>query len=294
VGSQAVLLQSADLRTRRDVAVVIDDPTHKQQLAAAIAGQGNGFIAAVDGGKSDFQVAVNPQQEYEIWDAAGAPLPNLRPPIRVNDADAQARLVSRLVHLAKYANVRELSAPDATAARNLEVTLSTLSGEREKEAGSAPIYKPGEKVKMVIRNTQQPGAANDPGRILNITVLDLGPDWSITQIFPAGAAAFEPLDPEGTFEFEFEAFLPDDRVEGLDILKVFATQATTNFRWLQLPPLDQPPTQDAILRAAINDPLEKLLASIAGESLATRNIRITSSPQTRNWTTAQVELRVQA
>jgi hypothetical protein len=147
---------------------------------------------------------------------------------------------------------------------------------------------------MVITNTQKPGAPNDPALILNITVLDLAPDWSITQIFPAGAAAFEPLDPGGTFEFEFEALLANGRTEGLDTLKVFATQATTNFRWLQLPALDQPPVADRIQRSAINDPLEKLLASLTGESLATRDIRITSSPQARAWTTAQTDLRVKA
>jgi hypothetical protein len=125
-------------------------------------------------------------------------------------------------------------------------------------------------------------------------VLDLAPDWSITQIFPAASAAFEPLDPQGTFEFEFEAFLPNSRSEGTDTFKVFATQSTTNFRWLQLPALDQPPIEDAAQRATISDPLEQLLASITGESMTTRDVRITSSPQTRGWTVAQTDLRVKA
>jgi hypothetical protein len=203
-------------------------------------------------------------------------------------------LVQRLVHLAKYYNVRDLSAPDGNVAQKLQVTLTPLTGDATHDAGGVPIYKPGDHAKMVITNMQQPGEANDPTRILNITVLDLAPDWSITQIFPAGGAFFEPLDPGKTFELEFETFLGDGRQVGVDTFKVFATQGTTNFRWLQLPALDQPPTQDAVHRAVLSDPLEKLFASITGETLTTREARITSGPKMHRWTTTQVELRVQA
>jgi len=219
-------------------------------------------------------------------------LPNLRPAIGVNEPEAISRLVQRLVHLAKYYNVRDLASPDLNAAQKLQVMLTSLSGEAEKEAGSAPIYAPKDKIKMVVKNAQTPGADDDPTRILNITVLDLAPDWSISQIFPEGAAAFEPLDPQGTFEFEFEAFLPDGSSEGLDTIKVFATRSATSFRWLQLPALDQPPPTQAISREAIRDPLEALLASVTGENAITRAIRVTSSPQNRTWTTVNASLHV--
>jgi hypothetical protein len=294
VGAHAVLLQSANLRTRREIALVVEDAALKQQLEQAIAAQGKGFVAVATGKRTDFQVATNPGGEFELWDAAGAPLPNLRPSIRTDAPDALDRLVARLVHLAKFYNVRDITSPDANAASKLHVTLASLSGDAEQHAGGAPIFRPEEKIKLTVHNTQLPGAPNDPTRILNITVLDLAPDWSITQIFPAASAAFEPLDPQGTFEFEFEAFLPNSRSEGTDTFKVFATQSTTNFRWLQLPALDQPPIEDAAQRATISDPLEQLLASITGESMTTRDVRITSSPQTRGWTVAQTDLRVKA
>ena len=293
-GAQALLLNNVNLRTRREVALVMDDTAAKQQLADAITAQGHGFIAVAGATRSDFQVAINAQGHYELWDAAGAPIPNVRPPISTSDPNAVEQLVQRLVHLAKYYNVRDLTAADATAAQKLRVTLIPLTPDAARDAGGAPIYRQGDKVKMTITNLQPPGTANDPTRILNITVLDLAPDWSITQIFPDGAAAFEPLDPGGIFEFEFEAYLPTSRTVGVDTFKVFATQSTTNFRWLQLPALDQPPPDDAIQRAAIGDPLEKLLATLTGETLTTRDVRITSSPKTRSWTTAQVELRVKA
>jgi hypothetical protein len=40
------------------------------------------------------------------------------------------------------------------------------------------------------------------------------------------------------------ASLPKGYRPGRDGLKVFATVGTTNFRWLELPALDQPPARD--------------------------------------------------
>lgn len=294
VGAQARLLHNANLRTRRGVALVMEDAKHKAEIAQAIAAHGNGFVAVEETGRIDFQVVLDNQGNYELWDAAGAAIPNLRPPLAANTPHAAEKLVQRLVHLAKYYSVRDLTAPASSATQKLRVELLPLTGNPTRDAGGAPVYAPGERVKLSITNTQSPGTANDPARILNITLLDLAPDWSITQIFPEGAAFFEPLDPGRSFEFEFEAYLPDGRVVGVDTLKVFATQGTTNFRWLQLPALDQPPQRDSVQRSALDDPLERLLASITGETLTTREVRITSSPKTSNWATAQVELRVQA
>jgi hypothetical protein len=50
--------------------------------------------------KGDYQVAVGRKREYEI--CIGKPLTNLGSPLNINDADAPAQVVKRLVHLAKY------------------------------------------------------------------------------------------------------------------------------------------------------------------------------------------------
>src|SRR4029078_1381414 len=127
----------------------------------------------------------------------------------------------------------DLSAPGGKTNQKLEVTLHAQADEATSASGSAPIYTAGEKIKLVVRNSQGEGDADDPARILNITVLDLAPDWSITQIYPAGAAAFEALDPQASLELDFPATLPAGKASGTDTLKVFATQNTTNFRWLE-------------------------------------------------------------
>jgi hypothetical protein len=295
-GAQALLLQNANLRTRRAVRVEIDDGARKEQVEKAIATWGMGFVAVATAEESDFQVAMIDGKEFQIGDATGAPIPHLRPAIGVNEADALQHLVQRLVHLAKYYNVRDLPPPDLNGTQKLQITLTSLAPAADtiQDAGGAPIYKPGEKIRLVVKNNLPRGEANDPARVLNITILDLGPDWSISQIFPSGAAAFESLDPQATFAFEFETYLPAGDVERTDTLKVFATQSTTNFRWLQLPALDQPLIEQPIQRSAISDPLEKLIASVTDAAATTRDIRFTSGPQSRNWTVAQVDLRVKA
>ncbi|GIK38903.1 MAG: hypothetical protein BroJett011_27360 [Chloroflexota bacterium] len=75
------------------------------------------------------------------------------------------------------------------------------------------------------------------------------------------------------------------------MFKVFATRATTQFRWLELPALDQPDTHT---RSLISDSLEQMLVMITYYQAPTRAIRLTSAPGDRGWNAAQVELRVKA
>jgi len=196
------------------------------------------------------------------------------------------------VHLAKYRNVQDLDMPDPVARGKLQVTLQ---GTRSAAAfGEAPIFRPGERVKLVIRNTQSPDPydPNNPDLVLNITVLDLQSDWGIAQVYPARAGAFEPLDPGQSIPLEFETYLPQGYAESTDILKVFATRDTTSFRWLELPALDQPDTRRRLTRGATLDPLQQLLAQLTGEQAPTRALKLVVAEQVAGWTVGQVELRV--
>lgn len=291
-GCQAVLLNVANVRQKRTVAVVIEDPWLREKMEATILHECRGFVTLARQGEAvDFQVAINDEQEIELWDPAGAALPNLRPAVKITDAQAFAQIAARLVHLAKYRNVQDLDMPDPAMRAKLEVELAGAVSAAE--SGGAPIFQPGDRVKLRIKNTQQPNPANpnDPARILNVTVLDLGADWGITQIYPAEAGVFEPLDPGQMIEPEFEAYLPEGYTESLDVIKVFATRTTTSFRWLELPALDAPDTRAMKMRSFRADPLEQMLAGLTTEN-ATRGVRLASAPKERSWTVAQVELRV--
>jgi hypothetical protein len=154
-------------------------------------------------------------------------------------------------------------------------------------------------LKVKITNTNEPNPAdiNDKTRIFNITVLDLAPDWQIQQVLPAGAGAFEILQPGKSVELPMEAYLPDGYAESTDILKVFATQRTSGFRCLELPALDQP-TATRGPRSPSEDPFEALLEAFTDpeaptpDELRSRSIRLLERKEDRAWTVAQVEVRL--
>lgn len=286
VGDQAVMINTTDVRLQRGVLLSITDPVPKAALEQAIQSNGKGFIDLVNSGQQgDFQVAFNPDKpdEYELWDSAGATIPKINPPIRRDDPSAANKLVKRLVHLARYRNAQMLDMPDPTMQQKLKV-----------EMFSKAISQPGDKVKIVVTNQQTPGSENDAARILNITVLALSSDWSISQIYPETSGTFEPLDPGQSLPIELEAWLPDGQSESHDIIKVFATRAATQFHWLELPLLDQPQTKSSTTRSGISDPMEKMLALITADdnSQRTRAVRLSNNSQDKGWVVKQVDVVV--
>jgi len=284
VGAQALMLNATNVKLQRAVSVEIDDAGLRNQVEAAIQQHGRGFVTLAADTPEEFVVQVA-QGEFVIADAAGAPLGNLKPALQIDDPAAPAKLVERLVHLVQYRNVLLLDLPDPAAQAILAVELS---------APGDPV-RPGEQVTLKITNAQTPNPqnANDPERVLNIAVLVLSSDWSIDQLYPSHAA-FEPVDPGKSIELSFEAYLPDGQSESKDVFKIFATRATTDFRWLTLPALDQPPVQRTRTRAGITDPLEQLLASVTAEATQTRAFKLTKAPNaSAGWTVQNVTFHVQ-
>jgi hypothetical protein len=156
--------------------------------------------------------------------------------------------------------------------------------------GGTPVLAPGEWLFVRIKNTlpKVPGAPAATN-VLNITALDLQPDWGISQVYPSGSGAlFEPLDPQAELLLPLQAVLPEGYEDITDIVKVFATVGTTSFRWLELPPLDQPTTAK---RGVRTDPLEQLLAAVIEDEPRTRNLNPAAYPS-KEWVTAQVEVHV--
>jgi hypothetical protein len=140
-----------------------------------------------------------------------------------------------------------------------------------------------------IRNALLKGSK----QVLNVAVLDLQPDWGITQIHPSTPGAyFVPIDP-GQEEFVYlQAGLPSGYKEGRDIIKVFATIDQTNFRWLELDALDQPTEQREATRGTLpTNPLERLMAAITKNKAGTRDLN-PSAAASKEWTTAQLEVKV--
>jgi hypothetical protein len=271
-GARAVPLDPGDLKLRRPVRLLRQDgPAAFWDALERELRDGATFgRLAAEGEAADFHVTVE-DGEARICDAAAAVLPNLRPPIEAASPDAARRVLSRLDHLARYANVRALENRDPMSplARKLVVELA---GSQERydpvdaaqpvpfpDPGSTPDVPVGSWVFLRVRNASR--------QVLNVTVLDLQPDWGISKVYPARAGAFEPLDPGAELLLPLRVDLPDGLGDGRDVLKVLATVDTTDFAPLELPSLDQPPK-----------PVPRHVGAAASPSHA--------------WTAAQVELHV--
>lgn len=237
-----------------------------------------------------YQVAVNNQGEYEICDRGGHPYQNIAP-VTIDDSNAAAKVVKRLVHLAKYHATAELDNRDKTSPLAGKLTLEWL--------GTSVIYQPGDDIPPYsqlakIEDTSDPTVKaggyvflsihNTSSQDLNVAVLDLASDWSVGQIYPGKGENFI------TIEAGKKEVVPI-KVEsvGKDNVKVFATVDQANFRWLELPSLDKEFGFRG-LKAASN-PLEFLLEAIDKEQPQTRKLSVAASPS-REWTTKQINLTV--
>ena len=237
-GCQAVLLDTGKIQLRRRVRLAEQDSIGKATHASALANvereiaiRSEGFISlAAASQPSDYIVTVNDADEYVICDASGNALPNLQPPLRITDYGAAARLTGRLVHLAKYANVRALDNNDSRSALTRELVIELTGVQEDYVAGDQPepqpfegdghthLVKDGEWTFLRIKNNHR--------QVVFITVLDLQPDWVISQIYPARAGAFEPVDSGRELLLPLRVTLPAGYKSGVDIIKVFGTLET--------------------------------------------------------------------
>lgn len=298
-GQQAVLLHPGPTRSRRTVRIVdqcdgVARADIRRGFEEALRRIGGGAISMADDGEvAECQVFVSCEGEYSIRDAAGVEIPNLRPALKSEQQGATSRLVDRLVHLARYRDVRELDNYDATSPLAGKLSMEAVGrqtdfvlGEQPMpqtfyEAGDVPELKVGEWLFIRIRNCSK--------QALNVAVLNLQPDWGITQIYPAGAALFEPLDAGQEILLPLCASLPASYVKGADVIKVFATTGAPNFRWLELPALDEIPEQLRSVRRTPTDPLERLL--LAASTGTSRNLK-PAAYASSGWVTRQLEVHI--
>jgi hypothetical protein len=305
-GAPAVLVDPGGTRQRRRVGFVDRDQVGPFEAVRQAMGASPWLAEATPDDTLDYQVAVNERGDYELWDPAGQPIQNINPPLPTRDARSAATLVARLVHLAKYHTVQQLTNYDALSHLNGKLVVELLGLQEEYDPadrpdpkpfgdrGSAPVVPIGWWTFLLIRNQST--------RTLNVSVLDLQPDWGIHQIWPSGEGdLFTELDPGQELKIPLRAALPVGYTRGRDQLKVFATRAPVDFHLLELSALDQPPASRAIAtrgapRGAPN-PLEELLAAlVADPPPGTPVLRTFSTASTAgsDWTTAGVEVLIQS
>jgi hypothetical protein len=247
-------------------------------------------VDSVDDEGVAYQVALNNNGEYEICDRTGHPYSNIVA-VKLGESDAAAKVVKRLVHLAKFHTAAEIDNTDSD---------SPLAGKLSVEwLGTSDIYEQGDKIppKSQMKPFADPSQPtvklgeyiflsiqNNSLQALNVAALDLASDWSIEKIFPGQSADFVTIE-AGKKEV---VALPTSST-GQDTVKVFASVGAANFRWLELPALDKQQTTRSF--RSPQNALEALLSAIDGEKPKTRKLSVAASPS-REWTTKQIDLTV--
>lgn len=250
--------------------------------------------SAGGGGPADYQVSINEKWEYEVLNHVGARIGRLWPAIHSGADGAASKVVSRLTHLARYHAILQLYNHDPLSplAGKLAVTL----------VGRQKVYDPADtpKPEAFELGDRSPtvGAGgwvfvriqNKSSQILNIVVLDLQPDWGISQLYPTGQDWFMPFDPGQEVTIPLRANLSDGYEEGVDVIKVIAATGSANFHWLELPPLDGPMPR-RLMQSASQSPLARLIGAVAAERSHARNLTPADYPS-KEWVTSQVEVIV--
>jgi len=302
-GSPAVMT-AAPVALVRKVGLLADNPLSGElepvrrsaldAVQSAIAE--SGWVESISGEEAaDYHVSVKAEGDrlmYEIGDASGEAI-SLRPSLEARDFNA-GLVVKRLVHLAKYQAVAELDNHGARSSMRSRVSVKLLGWQAGYRAGdpiqpepfsdpSQPIARVGDCVFLEVQN-------ND-STVLNVVVLDLQSDWAIDQIFPWDGDYFS-LDPGEQETIPIELSLPDGEKQGSDVFKVFATLDAANFRWLELPALDNPiPTrsQKVAISGEPGNPLEQLLDAFSGDRPPFRKLNARSF-SSREWTTVSLSV----
>lgn len=305
-GSQALVLNTGRLDlirrvawvTRDDLAPTIPQADALRALADALSAAQtrhaqNGEMCwvehAAENSSPDYQVAVNARGEYEIGDAVGTPFPNMLPPLRCAEPDAAAETLRRLEHLARYHAILALENNDQISPLADKLVAQILL--------PPPTWQRGNKIDFAACAPLSAQAAlpldafailrlvNTSRFVLNFAVLDLAPDWSVTQFLPGENQAMATLEPGRMLYQFFRARLPNGIASGAETFKIIATTEAGNFRWLELGALGMGPRGTRGAQAP-RTALDVLLASVAFP--ASRGAPIARAAN-QAWTTTQIQ-----
>ena len=305
-GAQAVML-SAPVELVRGVRLFKKEVGEKDnQLPPAIKDReddalsaveealaGNGWLKLADAQqKEDYLVAVNQKGEYEI--CIGTPIENLTPALNIDDSDAPQKVVKRLIHLVKYQAIQQLSNQFSDLTNKLEVELLTqpnwrLEMPKKPQPFSEPtnlVVKSGEYAFLRIKNTSS--------QVLNIAVLDLEPNWAVSRIqLQRPEAVFYPFNPTQEMLLPLNLTLPERYLNGGETIKVFATIKQNDFRWLELPSLDEEIGKKAQNLERGDNPLGQLLAAVGADVDRPPELTRAAVPifdPSQEWTTKDIKI----
>lgn len=297
IGSPAVYLSPA-LKQIRKVRVIMPDPLPQisgvnvamlPDILKTTKVEGHRWIEFCSEDEKDenvdYFVSLNYEGEYWILDAQKEPIKNLLFPIKIDESEATTKLIDRLIHVARYETILALDNEDAFATLNGKLKVELGNSEKRKfvpfdTGANVPIVEEKEQFHVQIYHKYN--------QTLNIAALILQPDFSIVQFYPK-KGDLEPVETGQDKGTTIELELPENYQEGVYIIKVFATVDATNFKLLELPPLDQPRPGSGDKNPTTA--LGELLSAVVDEDNPQRKVTVVTDAS-EEWTTEKVEVRV--
>ncbi|WP_437984600.1 caspase family protein [Sorangium sp. So ce117] len=290
------LRRAVNLFHRDDLPPEIDQDQALGAVGAEIKARGRGFLELLSGGTPHYQVALNKDRRYELWDPSGKPIPNVGT-VAIGAPGAATIVVDRLLHLLRCQTILEVAEPLSGLKDDLRVELLAPPpgwSERTPAEGGTVIRPDGDAYVIRPDSWVFVHVVNESNSPVNIAVIDLGDDW--------GIRALEPPPPEGRMiptrrystvdarreaRFALQFFLSQGRGSSLDVIKIFATLGDTDFWWLLHTALDNPVTRSLATRdTAANDALFRLREALDAEENTQRDVRPRFAPGD-GWTTRQ-------
>jgi hypothetical protein len=269
------------------------------QIAQLLRRPNEGYVQLMEANeKTDFIINITPDDHFCICDSSGAEIPNLRPALSVADPEAPQRVVTRLQHLAQYRKVRELENPDPMSPLLQKFSVDLLGVQSDYKVGGrrpphpVPVAHgtPSVRIGDWIFFRAQNHYTTAEGITLNVTVLNLRPDWSIQQVFPSRAGLFDTLEPEQELSIPLRFELPDGYDEATDVIKFVATVTPADFHFFKLPPLDTPTAPDPAHKEKSTQHISRRFERGSGQ--AQKPAVVVPLPDVEDWTTRRFEIRV--
>jgi len=285
-GDQATLLAPGTDTPRYTVRVIAKEKP-VEQITQLLRRHDDGYVQLIEANeKTDFIIDVSPHDHFRICDSSGTEIPNLRPALSVADPNAPRRVVKRLQHLAQYRNVLELENPDPSSPLLQKLSVELRHPHRVAEAHGTPSVRVGKELSLRAQNHY----TTAEGITLNVTVLNLRPDWSIQQVFPSRAGLFDTLEPTQELSLPLRFELPDGYDEEIDVIKFVATVVPADFHFFKLPPLDTPTAPDHAHKETSTQHVARSFERGSGESQTPGPV--VPLHEVEDWTTRQFKIRV--
>lgn len=196
---------------------------------------------------ADFEIQVLDNGSFEVHHGNGTPFQNQ---IRF-ELNTYNKLCHVLKHVSKFKSVFDIHDDNESKLHGVSFELGHLVSETKPQRrlvvdvhplNAIPQSNPGGTFRVTNKASVILRIKNETDVAVKFAVLLLEPSWEVSQIHPgAEGMTYEELGAHSVLDIPMllEKDFPDQESE-TSTFKIFLSTQPTNFRWLQLPPLQEP------------------------------------------------------